>query len=55
MLDRVEYELPMGIVGEAMHDAVVKGRLKRIFDHRWAVLEALFGKSGRTLDHSSLF
>jgi hypothetical protein len=33
----------MGPLGEAMHDLVVKGRLKRIFDHRWAVLEVLFG------------
>ncbi len=42
MHDRVEYELPMGILGELLHDALVKGRLKRIFDHRWAVLEAIF-------------
>ena len=28
--------------GDVVHDALVKGRLKRIFDHRWAVLEAIF-------------
>lgn len=43
MHDRVEYELPLGPLGGLMHVWVVKGRLKRIFDHRWAVLEALFG------------
>jgi len=55
MRDRVEHELPLGFVGEAIHDVVVKGRLKRIFDHRWAVLETLFGKSGRTLEQASVF
>lgn len=48
MRDRVEYELPMGPLGEAMHDLVVEGRLKRIFDHRWAVLEVLFGPARPT-------
>jgi ligand-binding SRPBCC domain-containing protein len=54
MRDRVEYELPLGPLGELMHDLLVKGRLKRIFDHRWAVLEVLFGPK-RTASGSPVF
>lgn len=48
MRDRVEYELPLGALGEAVHDLLVRNRLKRVFNHRWAVLEVLFGQTGRT-------
>jgi ligand-binding SRPBCC domain-containing protein len=48
MRDRVEYELPLGPLGEVVHDLVVKGRLKHIFDHRWAVLEVLFAPQRTT-------
>lgn len=48
MRDRVEYELPLGPVGELAHNLLVKVRLKRIFDHRWAVLEVLFGPKRTT-------
>lgn len=55
MRDRVEYELPLGLLGEAMHDVLVKQRLKQIFDHRWAVLEVLFGRKHRTLSGKLVF
>lgn len=42
MHDRVEYELPLSRLGALAHDVLVKGRLKRIFEHRRAVLEATF-------------
>jgi ligand-binding SRPBCC domain-containing protein len=51
MRDRVEYELPLGPLGVLMHDWVVKGRLKRIFDHRWTVLAALFGPATNSSTH----
>lgn len=44
MKDRVEYELPFGPVGELAHVLLVKNRLKKIFDHRYATLEAMFVK-----------
>lgn len=55
MRDRVEYELPFGLFGEVVHDLLVKQRLKRIFDHRWAVLEVLFGRKRRTLPGAVMF
>jgi ligand-binding SRPBCC domain-containing protein len=42
MRDRVEYELPFGLLGEIMHRLVVKGKLRQIFDHRRVVLEGMF-------------
>ena len=42
MHDRVEYELPLGILGELAHDIFVRRRLKRIFDYRFATLETMF-------------
>jgi ligand-binding SRPBCC domain-containing protein len=55
MRDRVEYEMPFGALGEALHDLVVKPRLKRIFDHRWAVLDVLFAGRRRTGSSSAAF
>ncbi len=42
MRDRVEYELPLGPLGDIMHGLVVKSRLQKIFDHRRLVLEKMF-------------
>jgi len=55
MRDRVEYELPLGALGEAFHDLLVRNRLTRIFNHRWAVLEALFGQTKRTAPGAPVF
>lgn len=32
--DRVEYELPLGVLGELAHRVVVRSRLRQIFAHR---------------------
>jgi ligand-binding SRPBCC domain-containing protein len=45
--DRVEYELPLGPLGEAVHALIVARQLKTIFDHRAHALEARFGGGGR--------
>lgn len=45
MKDRVEYELPLGPLGDLMHRWVVRERLRRIFDHRRRALERIFRRS----------
>ncbi len=42
MRDRVEYELPMGPIGELAHGIIVRRKLTAIFDHRHRTLERLF-------------
>lgn len=41
--DRVEYELPLGRLGELAHAAVVRRQLRAIFDHRARVIGELLG------------
>jgi ligand-binding SRPBCC domain-containing protein len=48
MRDRVEYELPMGPLGELAHGIFVKQRLEHIFNYRLTTLEKLFPGAGRT-------
>jgi ligand-binding SRPBCC domain-containing protein len=45
--DRVEYELPLGPVGRAVHHLVVRHQLAAIFDHRARVIAARFPRIGR--------
>jgi ligand-binding SRPBCC domain-containing protein len=42
MRDRVEYEMPLGPLGELVHGWLVRDRLRRIFDHRFRTLAELF-------------
>lgn len=42
MRDRIEYELPMGILGDLAHRVLVRERLRHIFDFRRHTLERLF-------------
>ncbi len=48
MRDRLEYELPLGVLGEFAHVLLVQRRIKSIFDHRFATLQALFADGKRT-------
>lgn len=43
MEDIVEYELPLGPLGRAVHAAVVRSQLERIFDYREEAVRSLFG------------
>jgi ligand-binding SRPBCC domain-containing protein len=43
MLDRVEYELPLGPLGDLAHALVVRRQLRAIFDHRRRAIDALLG------------
>jgi len=45
MKDRVDYELPLGILGTIAHRIFVKKKLERIFDYRYQVLEELFNQA----------
>jgi hypothetical protein len=45
--DRVEYELPLGPLGDLAHALFVRRSLSRIFDHRQARIAARFGGAGR--------
>jgi ligand-binding SRPBCC domain-containing protein len=45
MKDRVDYELPFGILGKIAHTIFVKKKLERIFNYRYQVLEKLFNQT----------
>lgn len=45
MKDTVQYELPFGILGDWVHQILVKKRLSTIFDYRRMVLEQMFNNS----------
>lgn len=40
--DRVDYELPFGVLGTIAHALLVKNKLNKIFDYRSQVLENMF-------------
>jgi ligand-binding SRPBCC domain-containing protein len=42
MADRVEYELPLGLLGRLAHEVLVRRQLERIFRHRARVIAELF-------------
>ena len=44
MKDRIQYELPFGVLGSWMHRLVVRKKLHHIFDYRYKVLDKLFNK-----------
>ncbi len=48
MRDRVEYELPLGPLGDVAHAIFVKQKLKSIFDFRTTTMERMFGKAKTT-------
>lgn len=42
MKDTIDYELPMGFLGEIAHRLFVRKKLEHIFDYRFRVLRKLF-------------
>jgi ligand-binding SRPBCC domain-containing protein len=44
MRDRVEYELPFGVLGQIAHRLVVARQLRQLFDYRAAKVSKLFAK-----------
>ncbi|HEX7870819.1 MAG TPA: SRPBCC family protein [Chryseobacterium sp.] len=44
MVDKVNYELPFGFLGEFAHKIMVKKKLENIFDFRFDFLEKKFNK-----------
>ncbi|HEX8052782.1 MAG TPA: SRPBCC family protein [Thermoleophilaceae bacterium] len=44
MRDRVDYELPLGPLGDLAHALIVRRDLARIFDHRHSAVAAYFTK-----------
>lgn len=44
MKDKVEYALPLGVLGRIAHSLFVKNKLKNIFDYRYKTVEKLFSK-----------
>ena len=42
MVDKVIYSIPFGIIGRLAHFIWVKAELKRIFNHRYKVIEQIF-------------
>ena len=45
MADVVDYELPLGILGDIAHALVVRRDVERIFGYRTTVMESLFPKA----------
>lgn len=44
MRDTVDYELPLGFLGEIAHELFVKQKLEHIFAYRYKILEDMFNK-----------
>jgi ligand-binding SRPBCC domain-containing protein len=44
MKDTIDYELPMGFLGEIAHGLFVKKKLEHIFEYRNVILEKLFNQ-----------
>lgn len=44
MKDKLDYELPCGVLGRLVHALIVKKKLKKIFDYRFQVLEEMFNR-----------
>ena len=44
MTDIVNYEAPLGVLGDMMNKLVIQKKIKSIFDYRTKKLESLFGK-----------
>lgn len=47
MIDRVDYTLPLGFIGDFFGGWFVRRNLRQIFDYRAKVIEEIFGKSFR--------
>lgn len=47
VVDIVDYELPLGAVGRAVHSVVVRSQLEAIFDYRRRAIAARFGTAVR--------
>jgi len=45
MIDKVDYELPFGVLGNIAHALFVKKKLEKIFNYRFDVLENFFNKN----------
>lgn len=43
MLDTVHYALKVGLLGQILHNMVIRTKLMEIFDYRQTALEAIFG------------
>lgn len=44
MLDRVNYQLPLGAIGKMIHPLIVEKKLNEIFNHRIKQVEEIFGR-----------
>ena len=44
MLDRVNYKIPLGILGKIAHPIIVRNKLEEIFEFRIRAVEEIFGK-----------
>ena len=44
MLDRVNYQLPLGVIGKLVHPLIVEKKLNDIFNHRIRQVEEIFGR-----------
>ena len=49
MKDTVDYELPMGVVGDVFHSFIVRKKLNFIFEHRRQILEETFNQNKKII------
>ena len=48
VIDVVDYSLPLGVLGELAHAAVVRGQLEEIFRHRARTIQSIFARPSRS-------
>ncbi|MBT8236822.1 MAG: SRPBCC family protein [Bacteroidia bacterium] len=44
MEDLIDYKLPLGLLGQALHGMLVKKQLQKVFQFRYEKLKSLFGE-----------
>ena len=54
MVDRVQYQLPLGPLGRLAHPLFVGRTLKRIFDHRYQAIQRLLSPTAAELPASGV-
>ncbi len=50
MQDKIDYKLPFGVIGNALHALLVRKKIEKIFTYRKNILEKIFVTNGNVLN-----
>ncbi len=50
MQDKIDYKLPFGVFGKALHVLLVRKKIEKIFTYRKNILEKIFITNGNVLN-----